>query len=417
MRATAAALLVLALAPASAAADTCEGHKVTISWEDPGVGSRIQGTPGDDVIQGGPHGETIIGGAGDDVICGGHGRDRIDGGPGRDELYGQSGDDEFVGGGLAEDIVVGGEDFDTADYRNSAVGLRVDMRSHVVLGDGVSVRGGIQGTEEVIGSAHDDTMISNGLKHTVFGAAGDDTLSYASAKQRIVVDLDVRRVDSGRVDDFVQGFETVVGSKFDDSFKATDGNDHFVGGPGDDILRGGKGDDILEGGPGSDTFYPGPGDDQVDGGPNDPVTNQNHPGDLVSYAKDTINSGDVQFEAYLAPDPHFGTPPGTPSVGDDVFVGIESVRGVADKPNIITGDDGPNVLIGGSHTDDLIGAGGDDLLFGLAGPDDLEGGDGDDFLSGGSPPKNQDKIEGGDGDDTCLNTRPDISVGCETFAR
>ena len=408
-------LIVLAIAPTPAlAAQECQGHAVTISWEDPGVGSRIQGTPGDDVIQGGPGSEVIIGGAGDDVICAGHGQDRIDGGPGRDELYGQSGNDDFVGGGLAEDVVVGGEDFDTADYRNSAVGVRVDMRSHVVLGDGASVRGGIQGVEQVDGSAHDDTMISNGLRHTLFGAAGDDTLSYASSKQSVVVDLGGRRVDIGDVDDYVAGFETVIGSKFDDSFKATNDNDHFIGGPGDDTLRGGRGDDILEGGPGSDTFYPGPGDDHVDGGPNDPVTNQHHPGDLVSYAKDTVDDGSREFAADLTPDPHFGTPPGTSSVGNDVFVGIESVRGVADLTNIITGDDGPNVLIGGPKTDDLIGAGGDDLLFGLGNPDTLDGGAGDDFIDGGGGGNN---VIAGEGDDTCVHTTPSPNDGCEHHGR
>ena len=93
-------LVASGVAPAAAvgaqeAAATCNGHAVTISFQNlPAGTTTINGTGGHDVIQGGPRSETINAGGGDDDVCGGDGNDHIDGGPGRDELFGQGDSDD-----------------------------------------------------------------------------------------------------------------------------------------------------------------------------------------------------------------------------------------------------------------------------------------------------------------------------------
>jgi Ca2+-binding RTX toxin-like protein len=442
-----AGLVTLAVAPVpAAAAETCRGEKVTISFRDPGVGDRIVGTAGRDVIQGGPRAERILGGGGDDVICGGDGGDTINGGLGRDELAGQDGSDVFIAGTaalLAEDIVIGGEgspDRDIADYRSSPVGIRLDMTRGIVLGDGARARGGILGIERVEGTDHDDELIGNAARTTLvgwdgndfidgrggndrlFGADGVDTVSYEHAREGIRLSVEGQDVfvGPGRENkDEVYEFEIYIGSKFADRLVGGDHSEKLVGGPGDDTLKGFGDGDTLEGGPGDDTIYPGEGDDLVNGGTNDPVTGTGAHGDLVSYQDETPHglSGSFDFEAHMLPDEHFGTPPEAIGVGEDPLIGIESVRAPQKGMSELEGDNGPNVLIGSSRIDVILGNGGNDLLFGLGSNDSIEGGDGDDLLDGGEPHTDgdSDKLDGGDGNDTCLGAREEFRAGCETI--
>ena len=109
-----AALIALASlgAPGTSAGATmkCHGHEVTIDWEDPGVGNRIVGTEGRDVIHGGPEAEEIDAGGGHDTICGGGGNDEIHGGFGIDQIDGSDGNDTFFPG-PGDDIIDGGRNF------------------------------------------------------------------------------------------------------------------------------------------------------------------------------------------------------------------------------------------------------------------------------------------------------------------
>jgi hypothetical protein len=61
--------------------------------------------------------------------------------------------------------------------------------------------------------------------------------------------------------------------------------------------------------------------------------------------------------------------------------------------SILDGDNGPNVLVGGGKEDNVHGHGDDD------------------FLDPGGEGELQD---GGQGSDTCLHTREDVTLGCET---
>lgn len=421
-------------------APRCAGEPVTIYWQDLPRGTLlISGTNGRDVIQGGPTGETIQGRGGDDVVCAGGGNDVLDGGLGRDELLGQDGSDRFVGAGLGEDLVTGGsQDYDSADYGDSPVGVRVDASTRLVVVDGSAVAGGVQGLEEVIGSDQDDHLIGTSRRERLlgllgndviegrggadeyFGSGGSDTVSFERAGSAVQVNLGNGEAHLAGVSLSVQSFEVVVGTRFNDRLTGRDtqdGNDHLIGLGGDDVLKGKGGDDVLEGRGGDDTIFPGPGDDFVDGGTNDPVTSSGEHGDLVSYQGDTVPDGQW-FDAWLATTP-FGTPPGSVGIGEDSFVGLESIRipKTARSP-IITGTDGPNVIIGGDRGDQLKGEGGNDLIYGLAGNDVLVGNAGDDYLDAAGPTgaHDSDSVDGGDGDDTCTGAdSPDYQLDCETI--
>ena len=434
---------------AGAAEEECLGARPTISWDDPGVGRTIVGTDGDDVIQGGGAEEFIRGAGGEDVICGGNGGDLIEGGPGADTLLGETGGDTFISGkpgsDLTEDAIFGGEgEGDTADFRRSPVGVRVNLATRSVLGDDAEEPVGIQGVEDVKGSPQSDELIGDKHENRIEGLGGDDfvdgqgkgdrlsggegidQVSYESARAAIKLTLFPGTVQVGPAVsgdlDFINTFERAIGSKFDDRLEGSDKDDQLTGGPGDDVIKGLEGHDNLEGGEGDDTIHPGLGDDYVDGGPSDPVTSAGEHGDLATYANDEIDPNNdeahQQFEAYLTPD-RFGNPPGSSGVGDDVFESIESVRGVPGKTNIIIGDDGPNVLISGGRTDVIEGRGGNDLLFGLNFGDNLYGEAGDDFLDGGGPEgeNDTDRTVGGEGTDTCIGAEPSWIYECENSAQ
>ena len=447
-------LLVAAIAvpPARAADDRCDGNTPTISFDDPGVGNQIDGTNGRDIIQGGEEDERINGGGGVDIICGGGGRDIIDGGTGRDKLLGEGDHDTFRGTGLTADVIIGGSDEDYAYFRSSPVAVRVNLAAGTVVAGDESEPGRIQGVEVVSGSNFADQLIGDGRKNEILGWDGDDFIdgrggddqlnggadsdlvSYAKARENVLLSFDVHLAQVGDANGDIDGindFERGEGSDFDDTMKGDqdhDQKDEFSGGPGDDVLYGFGNDDDLYGGAGDDTIHPGLGDDLIEGGANDPVgpLAAEH-GDLVSYAHDELDPENDEyhqsFEADLTPD-RFGNPPGSSGVGEDTFVGVESVRGVAGKTNIIFGNDEANVLIGGGRADVLEARGGNDLLFGLGSGDSLYGDEGDDFLYGGKPVEDPeadladtDSLHGDEGSDTCTGAEPEWIHDCENVAQ
>lgn len=440
-------LVVSGAVPAGAQTEggaTCAGHPVTISWQDPGVGSTINGTGGPDVIQGGDGSETINASGGEDVVCGGGGNDSIDGGIGRDELLGQDGSDTFKGADLGQDVITGGSrDSDVARYTQLPAGIQIDLSQGLVHMTGAGVNGGILGIEMVTGTTYDDQLLGRsgvdvllgnrgddtidgrGGSNDLDGGQGNDTVTYASSSEKVRVDLANDLVTRAHAEDHINGFESAIGSPFEDRLMGTDGEDHLIGGGQDDVIKGRQGDDVLEGGGGDDVIFPGPGDDNVDGGTNDPVTSSGEHGDLVSYQGDALPAGVTHLEVtlyYFAPT---NNPPSASGIGDDELAGIESVRGVKNGKTHVQGNDGPNVIIGGDGQDFLAGRGGNDLVYGLGGVDilngDYAGGEnplvfGNDYLDGGAPTGGPpdghgggdgDRVHGNGGDDTCTGAVDD----------
>ncbi|HEV8627921.1 MAG TPA: calcium-binding protein [Acidimicrobiia bacterium] len=381
---------------------------------------------------------TVEGSKGDDVITSGRG-------PLLPPNVEKGGID--LDGDLKADIVFCGtvDDCDTTGLLASGV------KSIVINGnegnDRLSAAGG--GTvDDLAGPVVEDAAIDDELLVILDGGPGVDVLDMSAAPQAVAANLISGTATGSRI---VQGFEDIVGSRFDDDLNGDDFPNRIFGGPGDDTIKtlgggdfvdggedtdtiiGGWGDDEFHGGPGADTIDAGlgndrifaddgddnvtgaPGDDAIEGGPGDDTLQGNEGNDLVfgGDGTDTIDGG-------------LGDDRVTPGPGDDVVNGAPgwdtldfSPSPLAVRVNLVTqeaegeGTDDPvlgfEVVIGTDKDDTLTGDTGDNVLIGRLGNDKIAGGDGNDVLDGGpgddsfdedSKPNGADQIIGGEGNDT-----------------
>ena len=287
----------------------------------------LSGESGNDTLDSGLGNDTLMGGSGDDLLMGSQGKDTNIGGSGfdtvnyvaseggvevdlsagtgrggdaegdsysdiegvigsdhDDRLMGDAGDNMLSGGkgndtltgGAGADILAGGEGVDTADYSDSAAGVRVHLSSEVDgrevtgFGSGGDAEGDrLTGIENVVGSAHDDTVYGNGEDNVISGHAGDD------------------RLHGGAGDDIL------LGGQGSDQLFGGDDNDRLDGGAGDDRLYGGAGNDTLAGGDGSDHLFGGSGDDHLDGGVGDDLLMSGSGDDVIvtGHGHDVVMSG------------------------------------------------------------------------------------------------------------------------------
>ena len=161
-----------------AGADTLNGGR--------GQDSLI-GADGNDSLDGGSGNDTLLGGAGDDTLSGGSasgsgknteigGNDTLDGGDGFDTLFGGDGDDQLFGGadddildgGAGADVIDGGSGRDQVSYQHSDQAVHIDLSSGTASG-GHAEGDVIRNIEQVVGSAHDDTLIDNSGSNTMSG--------------------------------------------------------------------------------------------------------------------------------------------------------------------------------------------------------------------------------------------------------
>ena len=278
----------------------------------------------DDVLIGDNNANQLAGGAGNDILEGGAGADRLDGGEGLDWIF----------------------------YHDSDAGITVNLKDNTVAG-GHAEGDVIIDIENVIGTAHPDTLVGDDGANELEGGAGGDELDggagvdwlfYAGSDAGVTVRLYDALAQRGHAEgDTITGFENLRGSAHPDRLAGTGRANRLEGGAGNDQMWGGSGDDVLEGGAGADRLYGGPGVDWA-----------SYQG---SDAGVTVNLED-------------GTGLGGHAEGD-VIVDIENVAG-SGYGDVLTGDGQANQLDGGE---------GDDILEGGAGADRLDGGAGQDWAS------------------------------------
>jgi len=244
----------------------------------------IVGTEGPDVIVGTKRADVILGFGGDDVLDGGGGSDVICGGDGNDVLLGAGGPDR-LSGGTGNDTILG------------------ESGADVLLGG--------QGGDIVEGGAGNDR--ANG------GGQSLDIIAYLFAPQGVEVNF-ATGTATGNGSDQIKGFDTVVGSPWNDRLLGQEGEQWFVPMGGDDVVDGSEG------------------------------------GDVLAYV--------VSVQA-ISVDLASGVATGE---GTDTLTSLETVIG---SPH----DDS---IIGDASYNYLLGLDGDDHLDGLAGEDTLEGGGGND---------------------------------------
>ena len=419
-------------------ANSLDGNDANNTLRGTDANDAISGQGGNDSLYGRDGHDTLSGGSGNDRLHGDDGDDVISGGDGADRLYGYAGADELRGGdgadyiyADADDTVIDGGDGADRLYVVGTEGVSVDLAAaSIELAYGAAGNDTFDGSDltantSLYGKAGDDTLSGGSGNDRLHGDDGDDVISggdgadrlygYAGADELrggdgadyIYADADDTVIDGGdgadrlyvvgtegvSVDLAAASIELAYGAAGNDTFDGANlttntslygkaGDDILTGGAGNDRLYGDDGDDVISGGDGADRLYGYAGADELRGGDGADY--------IYADADDTvIDGGDGADRLYVV---------GTEGVSVDLAAAsIELAYGAAGNDTF----DGANLTTNTS----LYGKAGDDILTGGAGNDRLYGDDGDDVISGGDGADRlygyagADELRGGDGAD------------------
>ena len=324
--------------------------------------NTLAGAGGNDILDGGNGNDTLNGGNGNDTLIGGAGNDTLNGQPGintadysaatagvtvslattaaqntggagtdtllsiqnlvgsafADTLTGSSGAN-VIEGGAGNDAIDGGGGTDTASYASASAGVTVSLAlttAQNTVGAGSDT---LTSIENLIGSAHNDTLTGNSGANVIEGGAGNDaidggagtdTASYAGATAGVAVSLALTGAQNtlGAGSDTLTSMENLTGSAFADTLTGSStanalnggaGNDHLSGGGGNDTLTGGAGVDTLTGSTGADKFVFDDGDSGHTNGTADTIadflTGQSDKIDLHLMDAQSAAAGDQAF--------------------------------------------------------------------------------------------------------------------------
>lgn len=447
----------------------------------------IQGTVGNDTLTGGNGIDTVsfatafsttaagvtfslaqqgtaqnTGAAGTDTITG---FENVVGSSYNDTITGDA-NNNVIEGGLGNDTLSGGFGNDTASYAGATAGVTVSLAlqgtAQNTVAAGVDT---LNGFENLLGSAYNDTLTGSTAENILSGGAGDDVLNPGATAAGIQDLLDGGDgSDTASFAGFTAGVTATLNGATDgtasvagaaiatlrniENLTGGDGADILTGDAGNNVIDGGLGDDTLVGGLGIDTLaftgtaaitvnlatltaqntgygmdtisgfenvrtnagadnITGDGADNTffDGGGND-VYNGAGGVDTIDYSN-IATAVTVNLNTLTAQ---------TVSAGNsDTITNIENVVGSLTGVNTLTGNALANRFVGGAAIDTIQGNAGNDVIFGGAGNDVLLGGtsgaldDGSsDTLEGGfgsdylSGGQGNDILRGGDGDDTLV---------------
>jgi len=379
-------------------------------------------------------------------------------------IDGAQGDDWMIGGSAIV-TYVGGGGSDLIDYRTSDDGVNVNLATGQGQGgfaeDDVYLlpNNNGSGTENILGSSFNDTIVGvagfntfvGGFGNDVlFGASsvdqlrgdeGDDTINGGSGADSIIgglgdndfadytgtntlgvtVSLLTNTGSGGDAQgDLLTGIEHLIGSGNADTLTGNSGVNWLFGASGDDLLVGALGNDTLFGGEGGDrlggsapnaldagvdSLFGGSGNDQlfydiadavISGGVgNDTLIGTSGADNVQLHASRFQIGGDVDIEFFELGD------------GNDNFINVNvgsssDLTGIGQGLNVFGGSGRDQISMrgvagGGSGMDDNVdGGAGNDIIWGGFGNDGISGGEGDDQLYGG---KGNEKLFGGQGFD------------------
>ena len=394
------------------------------------VDLTLDGGAGNDILAGGLGTDLLIGGAGSDIVSyaaaasavtinlglttaqvtGGMGTDRLVGVEGvlgsafADTLTGDGNNNVIDGGsGNINDVLVGGAGVDTVSYNSAGAGVTFTLVSQIAqttVGAGSDT---VSGFENVVGSAFNDTLTGDGNANVMEGGLGDDiinggagtdTVSYASAASRVVVNLTTTTIQNtlGAGSDTLTAMENLTGSGFADTLTGNTGNNVIDGGAGADIIAGGAGNDTITGGAGNDAIDGGAGTDVA-------VFSGNRTDYVITGARTGTKTSLIITGR---------------SGGTDTLTGVEQLQfadGLVTVPTILT--TGNDTYNGTANADLAMGLAGNDTMNGAAGSDALDGGDGNDTLNGDA---GDDQLTGAAGTDT-LNGGAGVDTALFSGAR
>ena len=320
--------------------------------------------PNDDVIYAGAGDDTVLAGLGDDSVRAGGGDDSVRGNSGDDTIDGQAGDDTLFGND-GDDTLIGrtGDD---------------------------SLNGG-NGDDSLAGGTGNDTIIGDDGSDRVRGQDGDDVIDTSGRSGAPLPDVDYPGVYAADADP-LNDLDTVFGGAGNDTISTGDDADEIFGGLGNDsidagidsdLVYAGAGTDTVTGSEGRDTIYGNLGDDLIYGGlPPGVLDGLNIP-DATDLRP--LNNADSLFGGQ-GNDTIFGQ-----DDADTLFGGMgnDSLDGGIDNDSIV-GDRGNDTIIGGAGNDTMAGGADRDVFVGANAGDVIDGNEGgDDFdtmdLTGSGP--------------------------------
>jgi len=349
----------------------------------------------DNKIFGNSNANSLFGLGGNDVLDGGAGADTMSGGSGNDIYYvDNTGDSVLEASNSGTDKV-----YAYANYTLSA-----NVENLYLCGFATTGYGNL--LDNII--AVDNNFAGNGIAHTMYGYAGNDTLNGGAGSDTMyggtgndtyivdnTGDIVYEALGAGfdRVNAYINNY--TLGANVENLYlygTATTGtgnalNNVIVGNSNANTLYGLAGNDTLNGGAGNDAMYGGIGNDTY---------YVNSAGDVLfedaaagvdkvkAYINYTLGNNLDNLSLYGA------ATTGTGNVNDNVIIGNNNA-------NYLYGLDGNDTLNGGTGNDYMEGGNGHDTLIGGTGDDHLDGGVGCDFLDGG---EGNDEMHGTLGDDT-----------------
>lgn len=342
--------------------------------------------------------ENLTGSAFGDVLTGDANANVIDGGDSNDTIQ----------GGAGNDILIGGLGVDTLTYAGATAGITASLNTTSAQNTGGAGTDTVSAFENLTGSAFNDTLTGNSSNNVIEGGAGNDTmtamagtdtLNYKNATAGVTINLATTGAQNtgGAGTDTISGFESVIGSNFNDVLTG-DGNANTVeGGAGNDTMNGQSGTDTLSytnatagvnvnlgtttaqntGGAGTDTISNfenltgssfndtltgTSSSNAIEGGTGNDTMNGQGGLDTLNYVTAT---GGITISLAIT------TAQNTGGAGTDTISNFENLNGSLFN-DVLTGNTAANVIWGGS---------GDDMIEGGAGNDALTGGIGTDTIS------------------------------------
>ncbi|HEV7437632.1 MAG TPA: cadherin-like domain-containing protein, partial [Pseudorhizobium sp.] len=374
---------------------------------------RLMGGQGNDRLFGEDNDDVLHGEAGNDLLDGGAGRDELSGGGGNDVVLGGAGDDALHMGFAGEeaghagsaitdgdDVYSGGEGIDTLDASDVDAGVDIDLHAGTASAEAIG-SDKVEGIENVVGTAHDDTITGDEGDNTIHAGAGDDllaggdgddvtcaeegndvvvvfattsddsddgddvydggdgidTLDLTALVEAVVADFEGRYVEGAEVGhDMISNFEIIHGGR---------GNDQLNGDSGSDILHGADGHDKLKGRGGDDVLVGGDGNDEIEG-------DQGNDTFLVvaRSASNVVSDGNDSFDGGLGTDTYDASET-TCGITIDLHLGratgIETDIDTLSSVEAAIGGSGNDTLVDGAGVTIMTGGAGNDIfVFGFA---------------------------------------------------
>ena len=371
------------------------------------------GGAGNDILDGRLGDDSLLGGAGDDLIFASDiseeiqtdaqyqvlldeegrvqsalkGRKEIDGGTGNDTLsFANNHSDYGISVDLASQNIILEQDNDITarqlSYQTASIENIITTSANDIIRDSAGVNiiesgagddiiYSLTGRDIVDAGAGDDEIFINAERKFILAGQGNDRINFSLIEQAVEFDFASQNISfANGLAYTVGGFEQIVGTDFNDVFRAGAEDNELSGGAGDDVFYLKGGSDIATGGTGRDHYIIEQDIEEVIitdfDAANEQIDLRNFT-DIRSFNYLDINEAQGRLSIRLSPTQRIileGVSKAEISY-ENFIVNVHDITGNGD-------------LTGGINDDNIIGGIGDDVLSGGLGNNKLTGGLGED---------------------------------------